>query len=140
MHTAAPNDAIEVHRPPREKGERARADRTFVRYCYSVGSTHPAEREYKRISRCSSGKKASFLPSSLFLSSSLLHLPSPSSFRPVSLLGFRVNERATTFFTNSLQPHYSNSPGRLGTPSRTTIRCPTEKPASHGTGFRCTRV
>ncbi|KYN10607.1 hypothetical protein ALC57_17212 [Trachymyrmex cornetzi] len=34
--------------------------------------------------------------------------------------------------------HYRNSPDRLG--SGATIRCPTEKPASHGTGFRCTRV
>lgn len=49
---AAPNDAIEVHRPPGERSkekkrekEREKADRTFVRYCYSVGGTHPAQRE-----------------------------------------------------------------------------------------------
>lgn len=44
---AAPNDAIEVHRPPARETERVRerADRTFVRYCYSAGGTHPAQRE-----------------------------------------------------------------------------------------------
>lgn len=51
----APNDAIEVHRPSererereaekRREKEKERADRTFVRYCYSVGGTHPAQRE-----------------------------------------------------------------------------------------------
>ncbi|TGZ51771.1 Uncharacterized protein DBV15_04952 [Temnothorax longispinosus] len=56
---------------------------------------------------------------------------------------FRVNEWMSERTSRGYnlpytRAYYRNSSNRLG--SGATIRCPTEKPASHGTGFRYTRV
>lgn len=104
------------------------------------------------IPRCGSGKEASFLSLSFFpclLFSSLVSLSLHSRLRLWFVLSsgvsthFHVNERMSERTSGGYnlpytRAHYRNSPDRLG--SGATIRCPTEKPASHGTGFRCTRV
>lgn len=142
--TAALNDAIEVHRPPGERSkekERKSEGRPDVRPLLLLCRRHASGT--KRVSEYTTLRlwERGVLPSSLFLSFShafflSFHL---TSFVFVSryLSCKRTEERASGGY-NLPYTRAHNNPDRLG--SGATIRCPTEKPASHGTGFRCTRA